>query len=214
MSNNYKEVWNELHKQFKEDTNYVLHYDDWLERFDNIIADCDTEIIDLGCGVTGNNTVYLIEHGKKVVSCDFAEEALKVIEENIKDARTLLFDMLDGLPFDDNSRDLIIADLSLHYFSDKETKGIVSEIKRVLKPGGNLLFRVNSTNSTEYKKLKSNNTEEIEKNFFYANNMKKRFFDKEDLEKYFKDFSFEYVSEENMTRWNPDKIVWECAVKL
>ena len=42
--------------------------------------------------------------------------------------------------FENNYTDLIIADLSLHYFSDKDTKRIIKEIKRVLKPNGYLFF--------------------------------------------------------------------------
>ena len=44
--------------------------------------------------------------------------------------------MLEKFPFLDNSKDLIIADLSLHYFSSEDTIHIMREIKRVLKPKG------------------------------------------------------------------------------
>ena len=75
MNNSYADVWNNLHKNFA--LNNKPKYDEWLDEFETIILNVETEIIDLGCGVTGNNTLYLLEKRKKVISCDFAEEALK-----------------------------------------------------------------------------------------------------------------------------------------
>ena len=211
MKNKYIDVWNGLHKNFA--INNKPKYDEWLEEFNSIIAGIDTEIVDLGCGVTGNNTLYLLEKGKKVISCDFAEEALKVVD-SIKGSKTLLFDMLETFPFEDNYTDLVIADLSLHYFSLADTKRIISEIKRILKPNGHLFFRLNSVNSSEYKKLIENNEKQIEPNFFFSNNMEKKFFTKEDIDMYFKDWDLILVREENMARWCPDKIIWKCAARV
>ena len=207
--NKYIDVWNKLHKDFS--INNKPKYDDWLDEFKDIIDNVSSEIIDLGCGVTGNNTLYLLEKGKRVLSCDFAEEALKVVDQ-IEGSKTLLFDMLDEFPFEDNYTDLIIADLSLHYFSDKDTKRIIKEIKRVLKTNGYLFFRVNSINSTEYKEIISKGILEKEKHFFFYNNMDKRFFDEEDIRLFFKDFKFILLREENMARWCPDKIIWKGVV--
>lgn len=210
MKNSYVNVWNKLHKDFSK--NNHPKYDEWLDEFETIISKIDTPIIDLGCGVTGNNTLYLLEKKKKVISCDFALEALNVVSK-IKGAQTLLFDMLDPFPFEDNSTDLVIADLSLHYFRKKDTDRIISEIRRILKPNGYLFFRLNSTNSTEYKKIIENGEKEIEPNLFYSNNMEKRFFSKDDIKYFFKDWKFLSLKEENMSRWCPDKIVWTGAVQ-
>ncbi len=210
MKNTYVNVWNDLHKDFAQKNK--LKYDEWLEEFETIISKIETDIIDLGCGVTGNNTLYLLEKGKKVISCDFAEEALKAVSK-IKGAKTLLFDMLDIFPFEDNSTDLVIADLSLHYFRENDTNRIINEIKRILKPNGYLFFRLNSTNSTEYKKIIEKGEAQIEPNLFYSNNMEKRFFSKEDINNFFKDWRFICLKEENMTRWCPDKIIWKCVVQ-
>lgn len=210
MKNSYVDVWNELHKDFAQ--NNKPKYDEWLEEFESIISNVETEIIDLGCGVTGNNTLYLLEKGKKVISCDFAEEALNVVK-TIKGSKTLQFDMLDRFPFEDNYTDLVIADLSLHYFYEVDTKRIISEIKRILKPSGYIFFRVNSTNSTEYKRIIENGEKEIESNLFFCKNMEKRFFDEKDIKKFFENFKFICLKEENMSRWCPDKIIWKGAVQ-
>ena len=210
MKNQYAKVWNDLRRDFAK-TNKPK-YDEWLNRFEPIIDGVETEIIDLGCGVTGNNTLFLLEKGKRVISCDFAEEALNEVKK-IKGSKTLLFDMLDPFPFDDSSTDLVIADLSLHYFKEKDTIRIIGEIARVLKPSGYLFFRLNSTNSTEYKKMVKNGEEEIEPNLFFSKNMEKRFFDKESIKSFFKDFDIIYMNEENMSRYSPDKSVWKCAAR-
>ena len=210
MNNSYVDVWNELHKDFISKNE--MKYDDWLNEFEEIILNVNSEIIDLGCGVTGNNTLYLLEKGKKVLSCDFAEESLKSVAK-IKNSKTLLFDMLETFPFENEIADLIIADLSLHYFKKKDTERIISEIKRILKPNGYLLFRVNSINSTEFKKLLDSGEKEIEPHLFFNKNMEKRFFSEEDIKKFFEEWEFICIREENMVRWCSDKIIWKCAVK-
>lgn len=210
MKSPYVNVWNELHRQYAV-TNKP-EYDDWLEEFWPLISNIETEIIDLGCGASANNTLFLLEKGKKVISCDVAEEALKVVNR-INGSRTLLFDMMDRFPFEDNHSNLVIADLSLHYFREKDLRRIVSEIKRVLKTDGYLLFRVNSVNCKECRKLLEENKEQIEPKLFFTKNMEKRFFDREDIENYFSDFKILSINEEGMSRYKSDKIVWKCAVK-
>lgn len=122
----------------------------WLEMFNEEIDKCKTPIIDLGCG-SGNDSLYLINRGKTVIACDYSKNAIEKIKKNIPEIkRTENFDMREGLPFEDDYTDLIIADLSLHYFSEKVTFDILGEIRRVLKPEGLLLFRVNSTKDTNY----------------------------------------------------------------
>ena len=44
-----------------------IETDDWLIDFNQIISSCDTPILDLGCG-SGNDTLYLIQKGKRVIS--------------------------------------------------------------------------------------------------------------------------------------------------
>lgn len=208
-----KDKWNQLHKKFSENPKNIMKYDDWLDEFKDIIDNVNSEIIDLGCGVTGNNTLYLLERNKKVLSCDFAEEALNVIRKHIPSSKTICFDMTESFPFSDNVTELIIADLSIHYFSQEITKNIIKEIKRVLKSNGYLIFRVNSTNSTEYKKLQKKSEERIEDKFFFSKGIQKRFFDENDLKKFFEDWDIEYLKEGNMNRWSEDKIVWKCVVR-
>lgn len=116
---NSKNFWNQVHSNNRRDS---IKIDDWLDDFSDIIENCKTPIIDLGCG-SGNDTLYLLNKGKEVIPCDLSKNSIDSIKKDfpeIKDAKC--FNMLDGLPFKDSSCDLIIADLCLHYFTEADTK--------------------------------------------------------------------------------------------
>lgn len=205
---NSKAYWNNIHTEYNRED---IKFDDWLGKFDEIIENADLPIIDLGCG-SGNDTLYLINKNKKVISCDLSENAISNIKKNfpeILDAKVV--NMLDGLPFDDNSADLIIADLSLHYFNKNDTIYIINEIKRVLSNNGHLIFRVNSINDVNHGAGKGT---EVEKNLFLTNdNRLKRFFDIEDINYFFGSFEIEYIKEEIMTRYELEKRLYRGCVK-
>lgn len=73
-------------------------YDLWLDEFKDILQENkDNEILDLGCGI-GADTLYLLERGYNVLSYDFSVEALKSIENNIPNSKTLYLDMMKKFP--------------------------------------------------------------------------------------------------------------------
>ena len=183
-----------------------IQYDDWLRQFDEVIQRCTTPIIDLGCG-SGNDTKYLIERGKQVVACDYSENAIKNIRKNfpeVTDAKC--FDMTEGLPFPDRFTSLLIADLSLHYFSEHTTYAILEEIRRVLKTDGFLLLRVNSVRDTNHG---AGQGTEIEHHYFaLPDGQYKRFFDREDIDKFFRGWELLQLTESQMTRYELPKMLW------
>lgn len=63
---NSEHYWNKIHTNYDRNN---IKVDDWLDRFDSIIANCKSPVLDLGCG-SGNDTLYFIEKGKKVIACD------------------------------------------------------------------------------------------------------------------------------------------------
>lgn len=202
--NNWENVFENLERN-------QIKYDDWLEMFNEEINKCKTPIIDLGCG-SGNDTLYLINKGKTVIPCDYSKNVIKNIKKNFPEInRVENFDMKEGLPFEDNYTELIIADLSLHYFPEKVTFNILEEIKRVLKPSGLLLFRVNSTKDTNYQPI---DRIEIEHNFYETSVGYKRFFDEEDINKFFTEWDKLYINEETMGRYGHEKNLWKGAVKV
>lgn len=185
-------------------------YDLWLDRYADILYDSQgIPIIDLGCGF-GNDTLYLEERGCQVISCDISAEALQRLHGFIKNPITRLFDMSEGLPFTKESAKVIIADLSLHYFTWQKTKEIVADIKSVLMKNGYLLVRVNSVQDTNHG---AGQGQIIEKNYYCCDGRFKRFFDREQLIELFKDWQVYYCDEYTMARYKNSKVLWEIAVR-
>ncbi len=190
-------------------------YDNWLDKYKEILdLNKDNQILDLGCG-NGADTKYLLERGFRVISCDFSDEALKNIEYFIIGSITKKADMTKALPFEDNSFGIVIADLSLHYFNNETTKNILTEIKRIIRPGGYLLVRVLSAS-----KFKNPETEigiKIEDNFFWEGNYGKRIFNENDIKKYFGFLGNLNYRENEMTRdddeYRKPRKVFEVVVK-
>jgi SAM-dependent methyltransferase len=203
-----KERWN---REFAKYANSEIVYDDWLDSCERELQSCVTPIIDLGCGA-GNNTKYLLEKGKEVIPCDFAEKAVTNIKRRFPQVKQVkCFDMTNDLPFPDNFTDLVIADLSLHYFSEEITYNILAEIKRVLKPNGFLCFRVNSVNDKNHG---AGQGKEITKHLYETEDgRQKRFFDKNDIETFWQAWDLIFYQEENMHRYELNKVLWRCLAQ-
>lgn len=195
-----------------------IKYDDWLEcsfgeEIKKYIEQCDTSIIDIGCGI-GNNTLYLLEKGKKVIPCDYSLVAIQSINRNFPELNNNAqhFDMTNGFPFENSFTDIIICDLSIHYFTEKTTFKVIEEIKRVLKPNGILLARVNSM---EDDKFGAGQGQEIEHHLYKGKNGRyKRFFDKNDIRHFFGDWKEMVAVEDIMGRYRRGKKVWRLAMQV
>lgn len=210
MKNGYVEMWDNWSKK----RSGLPVYDNWLDDYQEILEKYkDTEILDLGCGI-GADTLYLIEKGYQVLSCDFSKEALQSIQKNIPDSKTKCFDMFKRFPFKDECYSVVIADLSLHYFDEKTTIHIMKEIKRILKKDGILLSRVASINDTNFG---AGVGKELEKNFYFEGDYTKRFFDEEDIKKYFGIIGMVMFFETSMTReeeeYQKPKMLYQVKVK-
>ena len=139
--------WNKIHTNYDRDN---IKVDDWLDRFDSIIVNCKSPVLDLGCG-SGNDTLYFIEKGKKVIACDQSRNAIDNIQKNFPEVlEARCFNMLDEFAFADDSFGIVCADLSLHYFTETDTRMILNEIHRILIPGGHVFVRVNSVKDVNH----------------------------------------------------------------
>lgn len=205
---NSGKYWEDVHQSYDSTK---IKVDDWLERFDDIIMASTRPIMDLGCG-GGNDTKYLMEKGKQVIACDGSRNAIANLKANfpdIKEARCM--DMLDGFDFEDESFEVIIADLCLHYFDEKDTEMIISELKRILVPGGHIILRVNSINDVNHG---AGQGKEIEYHVYESSQgTMKRFFDEADIRKFFKEFEIEYLKEEIMSRYRLEKKLYRVCVR-
>ena len=144
-----KQYWDNIYESKKEKKPI---YDLWLDKYKYILDKRkEQSIIDLGCGA-GGDSLYLMERGYKVIACDYSEEALNIVNKYLPEVETMQFDVSKTLPFEDESIEIIIADLSLHYFNEEITNNIVKEINRVLKVNGYLIARANSINDVNFPK--------------------------------------------------------------
>lgn len=185
-------------------------YDLWLDKHRSILEKSkDTPILDLGCG-SGHDSLYLTERGYQVISCDKSEAAISKVRQAIPAGVAIIVDMLDGLPFEDKSFDIVIADLSLHYFKWEDTVRIVRDISRVLSNDGYLLCRLNSINDVNYG---AGQGVPIEDHYYAVNGKTKRFFDLKQIESLFKTWEIGYIRECRMDRYEFPKMLWELAAQ-
>ena len=202
----FQKYWNKSFETYNVDKN---EYAQWLDRYIDIINNCKTDILDLGCGI-GCDSVYLQEKGFNVVACDFSQVALDRLNRDNNKITTLLLDISKKLPFKEKLFDIIIADLSLHYFDDETTQNIMEEIKRVLTNNGILIARVNSMQDFNHG---AGQGEKLEDNYYFVKGYKKRFFNKEEINKYFSVIGEVTAVETHMLRNEKSKIVWEIIAK-
>lgn len=209
-----KEVFNQRFAEMNEDKTVKIRettYDNWLKDYEKEIESCETPIVDLGCGL-GNNTFYLLQKEKQVLACDYSEVAIETIQKEAPQAKTSLFDMTKNFPIQNDFTDIVIADLCLHYFTEEITKKIIEEMKRILKPNGVLLFRVNSVDDFNFIEDKSVSLDDY---FIWQPNWKKssRLFDEMSIQYFFSDWKIEKLQKEKMMRYELEKIVYNCAVR-
>ena len=209
-NNGFVEMWDNWSKKRSS----IPAYDLWLDEYKDILEqNKKNTILDLGYGI-GADTLYLLERGYDVLSCDFSNAALKSIRDNIPNSKTLYLDMMKDFPIEDNSYSLIIADLSLHYFDNATTIHIMNEIKRIMKQDGTLLARVASVNDFNFG---AGVGQELEKNYYFEGDYTKRFFDLEDVNKYFGIIGGVETEETQMTRneaeYSKPKMLYKIKVK-
>lgn len=91
-----------------------------------------TTLLELGAG-PGKDSLFFKEQGLVTFSTDISPEMVRLCQEKGLDAEVMSFAELD-IP--DNSFDAIWALNCLLHVPKKELKGVLKEIKRVLKPSG------------------------------------------------------------------------------
>ena len=198
-----KNYWNDF---FSNEALLFPICDCWLEKYLSILQTSNL-VLDLGCG-NGVDTLYLAEHNVPVVACDFSENALLQLKKLLPKVETSCFDLTGPFPFASASVDVILADLVLHFFDQSTTTKIIQEIFRVLKPGGSLICRVNSTK--EFDPLAT--YDQLEPNFYLLDGCFKRLFDRTTLVNLFSDSELHTLVETTTDKYRFKKYLWELHV--
>src|SRR5215813_12283214 len=93
----------------------------------------DEPELELGCG-KGRDTATLCAGGLSVVATDISRTSLQQCAKGAPRASTVQMDLREPFPFRAMSFRVIVASLSLHYFSWTGTRGVVDEIARCVRP--------------------------------------------------------------------------------
>ncbi|MGK3140701.1 malonyl-ACP O-methyltransferase BioC [Pantoea sp. C2G6] len=99
-------------------------------------AQSGPSLLDAGCG-TGWYSRLWRERGKQVTALDLSPQMLQQARENHAAQHYLAGD-IDALPLADNSMDLVWSNLAVQWSDDLDRA--LSQFRRVLRPGGTLLF--------------------------------------------------------------------------
>lgn len=95
-------------------------------------------VLDAGCG-SGPLSAALRERGAIVTGFDSSPAMIELAERRLgMHARLLVADLGEPLPFSDSAFDDVVGSLVLHYLEDWTAP--LTELRRVLRPGGRLLL--------------------------------------------------------------------------
>ncbi len=194
---------------WREHINKPLEENMWIDEYKEKYFNKGGLCLDLGCGI-GQFSKRIMEYGYDVISADISSIALNKVKEF--NDNIVNFDMRKEFPFEDDKFDIVFANLSIHYFSDEETRNIIKEIKRILKKDGLFIGSVNEIQG--YENIKD--TAEVLDYHYYLNKGKYvRLFDVEDVKKYMSDFNILRIDEKETIRFEHKKnyIVFICKKK-
>jgi len=176
-----------------EPINAVREFAKWLRRKQKVDMS-DFVVFDAGCG-NGKHIKYLVENFcESGIGYDISQTAIRQANELKGDLHIEYFVKSIGSPFDiDNeSIDLVIDATSSHALNLDERGKFLSEISRVLKPGGYMFLRTLALDGDTNAKNLIKQFPGIEPNTYVlpATEMTERVFSKSDLESdYAEDFT-------------------------
>ncbi len=115
----------------------------------------DMKVLDAGCG-GGRNLVYLLREGYDVSAVDNDADSIDQLRALASDlspalsAEQFVNCAVETMPFPDTDFDFIICNAVLHFARDTaHFEAMISEMTRVLRPGGILFARLMSTVGVE-----------------------------------------------------------------
>lgn len=102
----------------------------------------DGLILDVATG-TGRSLLPLLKKGYKVIGIDLTEAMLAIAKDKARETLDMDVNLIQGdalcLPFRDNSFDALVCTRFIHIMPYKAQKLLISEMGRIVKPGGMLI---------------------------------------------------------------------------
>ena len=115
-------------------------------------------VLDLGCGL-GRHFRHIGSHGFRIVGIDISKKAVTSARLASPKKGCLLRADMARLPFKANAFDLVIAWRVVHLARREAVVNTISEVKRILKPGGFFYCSLRSTANTLYQVGRRTGTE-------------------------------------------------------
>lgn len=215
---NCQEQWNKYYTYRRYQVRYP---DSSLVSFVYRNFSVSDKILDLGCGA-GRHVKFLAENGFEVYATDFSPNAVRVAKQILEDANLtaeITLGTIDNIEYADNYFDGIICYGVFLYNDEEKILKAAKEIYRVLKDGAKAYIVLRNiydyryvNNSKISKYIALINEKDSKKSAYSENGMLMYFFDKDEIERVFKDFSSieinrQTVSHENNTVVDDDYIV-------
>ena len=186
--------------------------DPWLDRWLPLVKERARHglVLELGCG-SGRDTATLVDAGLSVVGIDLSPSEIEVARGAVPKATFFVQDLRAPFPIAPDHVDVIVASLSLHYFSWAETLQVIKRINAILGPTGLLLCRLNSTRDRDYGAV---GYPAIEENYYLVEGRPKRFFDVSSIQSLFsKGWRVLSLEEMEIGRYAMPKRVWEIVLE-
>jgi SAM-dependent methyltransferase len=122
----------------------------------------DMRVLDAGCGY-GRNLVYLLREGCELFALDASQEGIAHVRALAAElapqlpAENFRVGRIEAMDFPDAFADVVICNSVLHFARDEQHfLAMVSELWRVLRPGGMLFCRLGSRIGMEFERIRQN----------------------------------------------------------
>lgn len=139
-----KKRWNELYRSDTEKDWGLI--DPHIPEIVRLLLESKAKtVLDLGCG-SGRHTAYLAEKGFRVYGIDLSPEGIKkarrLLAQKGLSAKIAPGSIYQPLPYKDAFFDAVISIHTFHHAHIEDIRTAVSELQRILKPGGILFITV------------------------------------------------------------------------
>jgi tellurite methyltransferase len=122
----------------------------------------DTRVLDAGCG-HGRNLVHLLRQGCEIFALDADPAAVEHVRQLSASLETGLpagnfqVGLIEQMPFPDAFADVVMCNSVLHFARDEDHfRKMLSELWRVLRPGGMLFCRLGSRIGMDFERAGGN----------------------------------------------------------
>lgn len=167
-------------------------------------------LLEVGCGA-GHDTASLVQVGLRVVAFDISLELVQAARLRAPGAEIHCHSVLEGFPLEGTGVPVIVASLSLHYFSWPQTAQLFERLRQTQATDGLLLCRLNSTQDHHFG---ATGHPEIERRYHLVDGQPKRFFDHEDLYALFaQGWRIVSILQGHSRKYGATKAFWEVAAE-